>query len=71
MKVRTIIAVALIVVGLLVCFGAAGAMDAGAGWVEGAIRGTVGIIFLTAGAILGKSIEFEETDDISEWRDAS
>lgn len=71
MKVRTIIAVALIVVGLLVCFGAAGAMDAGASWIEGAIRGAVGIIFLTTGAILGKNIEFEETDDISEWRDAS
>lgn len=72
MKAKSIAAVVLLIVGLLMCFGAAGAMDAGAGWVEGAIRGAVGIIFTAVGVILGKDIEFEETNDngISEWRDA-
>lgn len=73
MKAKSIVAVVLLVIGLLICFGAAGAMDAGASWVEGAIRGVVGIIFAAVGAFLGKDIEFGETEDNdgSEWRDAS
>lgn len=72
MKVKSIIAAVLLTIGLLVCFSAAGSMDAGASWVEGAIRGTIGIIFMSASAILGKDIDADaEEDDVSEWRDAS
>lgn len=67
MKTKSIIAAVLLTIGLLVCFSAAGSMDAGASWIEGAIRGAVGIIFMSAGAILSRGMEFhEENDDRSE-----
>lgn len=74
MKVKHIASVVLLIVGLLICFSAAASMDAGASWMAGAVRGAVGIIFMSAGAVAGKDMEFEETEeepDISEWRDAS
>lgn len=67
MNAKSIIAAVLFTVGLLICFGAAGSMDAGASWMEGAIRGAVGIIFMAVGAVLGKGVEFyEQTDGFSE-----
>lgn len=70
MKAKSIITAVLLIIGLLICFSAAASMDAGASWITGAIRGAVGIIFMTAGAVLGKRSEFyEQTDDCSKYPD--
>lgn len=74
MRPKMVIAAVLLVIGLLVSFSAAAIMDAGASWTDGAIRGVVGIIFMSIGGVLGKYAKFEEVEieeDISEWRDAS
>lgn len=63
MKAQSIIAAILLTIGLLVCFSAAGSMDAGASWVEGAIRGTIGIIFMSVAAVLSKDTKFYESTD--------
>ncbi len=60
MKAKAVFASVLLILGLIICLSAAACMDGGASWVEGAVRGVVGIILLAVSAFVGRNIEASE-----------
>lgn len=70
MKARGIATVVLLVLGMSLCLMATGRMDAGASFAEGVIIGGIGVAVMTAGAVVGKGLSFEDdTNDVSDRRD--